>query len=84
MQARRTATSKTMKETFGSEADAGRCQVELQRIGRGLATFDLNLAIGVPELSPDTPVRVTGFKPEIDGQGWLVKEKSPTRWGMAG
>jgi hypothetical protein len=30
--------------------------------------LDLNLAIGAPALMPQTPVRVTGFKPEIDGQ----------------
>ena len=27
---------------------------------------------------PQTPVRVTGFKPEIDGQNWLVKEVTHT------
>ncbi|WP_081007677.1 contractile injection system protein, VgrG/Pvc8 family [Comamonas testosteroni] len=70
---------KTMKETFGSEDDAlAAAKSELQRINRGMATFDLNLAIGVPELMPQTPVRVTGFKPEIDGQGWLVKEVTHT------
>ncbi len=70
---------KTMKETFGSEADAlAAAKSELQRINRGMATFDLSLAIGVPELMPQTPVRVEGFKPEIDGQGWLVKEVTHT------
>lgn len=70
---------KTMKETFGSEADAlAAAKSELQRINRGMATFDLSLAIGVPELMPQTPVRVSGFKPEIDGQGWLVKEVTHT------
>ena len=70
---------KTMKETFGSEADAlAAAKSELQRINRGMAMFDLNLAIGVPELMPQTPVRVTGFKPEIDGQNWLVKEVTHT------
>lgn len=70
---------KTMKETFGSEANAlAAAKSELQRINRGMAAFDLNLAIGVPELIPQTPVRVTGFKPEIDGRGWLVKEVTYT------
>lgn len=70
---------KTMKETFGSEADAlAAAKGELQRINRGMATFDLNLAIGVPELMPQTPVRMTRFEPEIDGQGWLVKEVTHT------
>lgn len=70
---------KTMKETFGSEADAlHAAKAELQRINRGMATFDLDLAMGRPELMPQSPVRVIGFKPEIDGQGWLVKEVTHT------
>ena len=64
---------------FGSEADAlAAAKSELQRINRGMATFDLNLAIGVPELMHQTPVRVTGFTSESDGQGWLVKEVTHT------
>ncbi|MEN2384028.1 hypothetical protein [Comamonas sp. A7-5] len=43
-----------------------------------MATFALNRATGVPELMPQTPVRVKGFQPEIDGQGWLVKEVTHT------
>lgn len=70
---------KTMKETFGSEADAlAAAKSGLQRLNRGMATFDLNLAIGVQELMHQTPVRVTGFNSESDGQGWLVKEITHT------
>lgn len=70
---------KTMKETFASEADAlEAARSERQRIERGLATFELNLAIGRPELGPQSPVTVTGFKEQIDGQDWLVKEISHT------
>ena len=70
---------KTLKETFGNATDAlHAAKSELQHIGRGMATFDLNLAIGAPGLMPQTPVRVVGFKPEIDGNSWLVKEVTHT------
>lgn len=67
--------TKTLKETYASEADAlAAAKSELQRLERGMATFDLTLAIGRPELMPQSPVTVEGFKPDIDGEGWLVKE----------
>lgn len=72
---KKTGHLKTMRETFASEQDAlESARSERQRLERGLATFDLSLAIGRPEVGPQSPVTVTGFKSEIDGQGWLVKE----------
>ncbi|MDU4301708.1 MAG: hypothetical protein E7I45_12190 [Eikenella corrodens] len=43
---------------------------------RGAAQFSLTLAVGRPDLTPETPVSVSGFKPEIDSQQWLIKEIS--------
>ena len=40
---------------------------------RGAATLSLALALGRPHLMPQAAVTVEGFKPEIDGEGWLVK-----------
>lgn len=72
---KKTGNTKTLKETYASERDAlAAARSELQRLARGMATFDLNLAIGRPELTAQTPVRVKGWKADIDGQGWLVKE----------
>lgn len=69
-----TDDAKTLKETYATEADAlEAAQSELQRIDRGKATFSLQLARGRPELMPQSPVTVAGFKPEIDGDDWLVK-----------
>ena len=66
---------KTLKETYPSKEDAlEAAKAELQRLERGHATFELTLAIGRPEVMPQSPVQVQGFKPEIDGEGWLVKE----------
>lgn len=72
---KKTRNVKTLKETYASEADAlDAAKAEIQRLERGMATFELSLAIGRPELMPQSPVQVSGFKPEIDGGEWLVKE----------
>jgi phage protein D len=64
---------KRLKDTYGSEADAmAAARSEQQRMERGKATFELTLALGRPELMPQTPVTVVGFKPAIDGTEWLV------------
>ena len=71
--------AKTLKEIYATEADAQHAaQSEQQRIERGKATFSLQLARGRPELMPQSPVTVSGFKPEIDGTGWLVKTVTHT------
>lgn len=64
---------KKLKDTYGSEADAlAAARSERQRVERGKATFELTLAHGRPELMPQTPLTVSGFKPEIDGTPWRV------------
>lgn len=70
---------KTLKETFASAEDALQAaRAERQRLERGLATFELALAIGMPEVMPQSPIKVSGFKTEIDGDDWLVKEVTHT------
>ena len=66
--------TKTLKDTYATEREASAAaQAELQRIDRGAATLSLTLALGRPHLMPQSSVTVQGFKPEIDGQDWLVK-----------
>ena len=65
---------KRLRDTYATEADAlAAAQAEQARIARGQATFELTLAVGQPSLMVQTPVRVRGFKPEIDGTGWIIK-----------
>lgn len=72
---KKTRNMKTLKETYASEQDAlEAARSEMQRLERGGATFTLSLAIGRPEITAQSPIAVRGFKPEIDGQDWLVKE----------
>ncbi|MOA42725.1 phage late control protein GPD [compost metagenome] len=39
-----------------------------------MAEFEINLAIGRPELYPEQPATVSGFKPDIDVAPWLLTQ----------
>ncbi|ARV24877.1 hypothetical protein Xgly_19660 [Xanthomonas citri pv. glycines] len=58
--------------------------MELKRIKRGLAKFDYTLAIGRADLFPEQSVTVCSFKPEIDGQRWLIAKTTHTVSGSSG
>ena len=45
---------------------------ELQRIGRNKASISVNLARGNPELTSESPLKLVGFKSEIDAENWIV------------
>lgn len=69
--------AKRLKEGHATEADArAAAEAEWKRIQRGAATFELSLALGRPEIGPQTPVRVNGFKQEIDNSDWLTVKTS--------
>jgi phage protein D len=64
---------KTLRHTYANHADAQRAaQAALDKIQRGAATFSLSLAYGRPELIPEQSARLAGWKPEIDGEDWLI------------
>ena len=70
---------KRLKDTYGSEADAmAAARAERGRIERGKATMELTLAIGRPELMPQTPVVLRGFEDVIDATDWLVVKLTHT------
>lgn len=70
---------KRLKDTYGSEADAlAAARAERGRIERGKATMELTLALGRPELMPQTPVVLQGFKDVIDATPWLVVKLTHT------
>ncbi|MCW8199283.1 phage late control D family protein [Verminephrobacter aporrectodeae subsp. tuberculatae] len=69
--------AKRLKDTYGSEDDAlAVAKSEANRIVRGKATMELTLAIGRPDIMPQTPVRLQGFKADIDATPWLVVKLS--------
>jgi phage protein D len=70
---------KTLPEQYVTEAEARAAATsELKRINRGQATLNYSLAMGRPEIRPELSVKVTGFKPEIDGADWLVARVTHT------
>ncbi|WP_110710515.1 contractile injection system protein, VgrG/Pvc8 family [Salinicola sp. CR57] len=66
---------KTLRDTYASETDAlDAAKAELRRIQRGKATFELTLAHGRADLTPETPLTLIGWKADIDGADWLITE----------
>ncbi|EKS9795648.1 MULTISPECIES: phage late control D family protein [Burkholderia] len=70
---------KVLPEDYATEAEArAAAQADYARTQRGQSTLSYTLALGRPELFPEMPVTVTGFKPEIDETPWLVKKATHT------
>lgn len=66
---------KKLPEVYPTEGEArAAATAELKRVQRNAATLSYNLAIGRAEISPELPISVTGFKPQIDSTPWLVKQ----------
>ncbi len=66
-------TLKSLRTVYATEDDATRAaKAEWKRIQRGASTFALHLARGRADIYPEMPVRVSGWKPEVDGTRWLV------------
>lgn len=70
---------KTLRHLYASQATAENgARAAYKRIKRGAAEFKINLAQGRPDVSPETPVSVAGFKAEIDAERWLIKRIAHT------
>ncbi|QDQ27685.1 phage late control D family protein [Chitinimonas arctica] len=64
---------KSLRHTYASRANAERAAAaEWAKLQRGYASFSLTLARGRPELFPELPATVQGFKADIDGAGWII------------
>lgn len=70
---------KVLPEEFATESEArAAAEAEYARVQRAQATLAYELALGRPELFPELPVTVSGFKPEIDATPWLIKQVTHT------
>ncbi|ANF56110.1 hypothetical protein [Halotalea alkalilenta] len=56
-----------LRAVVDSITSAGRHQL-------GVAERTLTLTVGHPDIAVETPVRVTGYKPEIDATAWIATE----------
>ena len=64
---------KSLRHTYASEKTAiTAAKSAFDKLKRGVATFSLNLAFGEPDLMPETPIELSGFKAEIDATNWLI------------
>ena len=64
---------KSLRHTYASEKTAiTATKSAFDKLKRGVATFSLNLAFGEPDLIPETPIELSGFKAEIDATNWLI------------
>lgn len=64
---------KTLRHVYASQQNATRAaRAEWRRIKRGMAEFSITLAEGDPELMPELPITVSGWKPKIDNTGWII------------
>lgn len=79
------AKPKRIRKVFANEADARHhAEAEHTRISRTKAKVTIDLAYGRPDLYPERPITLTGFKPEIDARQWIVAEASHTLDGSGG
>lgn len=62
-----------LRHTYASEGNAKRAAKSAwERLQRGTASFSITLATGQPEITPEYPVQVSGFKPAIDKAKWTI------------
>lgn len=70
---------KTLRHLYATETGAlSGARAAMKRLLRGAAQFDITLAVGRADISPETPVTVQGFKPEIDRESWIIQEVAHT------
>ena len=63
----------SLSHEYASKQSAMRAvKATFAKLKRGTASFNLKLAQGEPDLIPETPVTVQGFKTEIDSTEWLI------------
>ncbi|MCE9980025.1 phage late control D family protein [Leclercia adecarboxylata] len=62
-----------LSRTYANKANAERAaKSHWERIQRGVASFSVQLAMGREELFPELPVKVSGFKQQIDDADWII------------
>lgn len=66
---------KVLRRMYARESMAKRAaESEWAKMKRSGATFSLTMAVGEPGLFPEVPVKLDGFKPEINAAKWITKE----------
>ena len=67
-----------LKHTYNSEVEAKKAaEAEMKRIKTRARPLSLNLAFGRTELFAEQPLKVEGFKPQINEIRWFLSRKLP-------
>ena len=62
-----------LSRTYANRTNAERAaKMQWERLQRGVATFSIQLARGHAELYTEMPVKVNGFKQQIDSDEWII------------
>jgi len=70
---------KTLRHVYAGQENAKRAaRTVWRRLQRGMAEFSITLAHGRPDLIPEMPATVQGFKPAIDSTDWLLAKVTHT------
>lgn len=51
-----------------------KARAKAKQVKRQVATFELTLSVGRPNITPETPIKVQGFRPYIDQHNWTTVE----------
>ncbi len=69
--------TKVLRHVYANKTNAERgARSAYKKLKRGRAQFSIALAVGRPDLAPETPVQVQGFKDLIDSETWLIEKIS--------
>ncbi|HAT1528273.1 TPA: phage late control D family protein [Morganella morganii] len=67
----------TLSHTYANKNNAERAaKAAWEKMQRGVASLSIQLAKGRADIYPEMPVKVQGFKPEIDGAEWILTKVS--------
>jgi len=62
-----------LSRTYANRGNAERAaKMQWERMQRGAATFSIQLAKGRADLYTEMPVKVSGFKQQIDAGDWII------------
>ncbi len=80
-----TGSPKRLRRVYHNETDArAAAEAENNRTRRGKTTMNIPLPLGRPDLYPDRPITLTGWKTDITGHAWLLAKASHTMDGQGG
>lgn len=67
--------ARMLRRVYANKEDAKRAaKAEASRAGRASANFDFSFALGRPDLYPERPATLSGFKTSIDALSWVISE----------